>query len=510
LEAAVRWAEQRGAAEVEPRHLLLALLDEAEGRPALLLQGQGLAVEAVRAQLGGTPTAPPAEAGTPRRDVEESTRRWVYAARRLAADLAGESTVASEHLLLAVLAEDAPTRAALEPIGLDLQRLLADVRAHQAGPLPLDEPLRLPESAEQIDAARILDANANRAREALRVIEEYCRFVLDDRFLSHELKQLRHDLAEALAAVPAHHLLAARETIRDVGTGLSTPAEEQRHSPLAVAQANLKRMQEALRCLEEYGKLYSADVGRRVEALRYRAYTLERAIVFGTAARQRLAEARLYVLVTGSLCSASLEWTVREALAGGAQVIQLREKDLTDRELLDRARAVRQWTRAAGALFIVNDRPDIARLAEADGVHIGQDELTVKDVRRIVGPDALVGVSTHTLEQVRQAVRDGASYIGVGPVFPSQTKDFPALAGLAFVREAAAETSLPAFAIGGVNLENVHQVVAAGLRRVAVSHAICAADDPRAVAAALRQTLAAGDSESLHASPLRADPGLRP
>src|SRR3712207_5176281 len=131
-------------------------------------------------------------------------------------------------------------------------------------------------------------------------------------------------------------------------------------------------------------------------------------------------------------------------------MVQLREKSLSDRELLERARQVRRWTRETGTLFIVNDRPDIARLAEADGVHLGQEELPVKEARRLLGPEALVGVSTHDLEQVGQALRDGASYVGVGPTFPSQTKPFPDFPGLEFVRQAAAETSLPAFVIGGV------------------------------------------------------------
>lgn len=141
------------------------------------------------------------------------------------------------------------------------------------------------------------------------------------------------------------------------------------------------------------------------------------------------------------------------------------------------------------ALFIVNDRPDIARLVGADGVHLGQDDLPVADARRIVGPDTLIGVSTHSVAQVRKAVLDGADYLGVGPTFPSRTKAFDAFPGLAFVREAAAETSLPAFALGGIGPDNVQDVVAAGLRRVAVSSTIAAADDPEAVARVLRAAL---------------------
>jgi thiamine-phosphate pyrophosphorylase len=321
------------------------------------------------------------------------------------------------------------------------------------------------------------------------VIEDYTRFTLDDAFLSNELKHLRHDLTQILTCLPSSHLLAARDTLQDVGTSLTTAAEQQRHSLTAVVQANLKRLQEALRSLEEFSKLHRADLGRELENLRYRSYTLERAILQGTDSRQRLADARLYVLLTGSQCTAALDWTIQEAAAGGVQIFQLREKSLADRQLLERARKVRRWTRDVGALFIMNDRPDIARLVEADGVHIGQDELPVKEVRRIIGPEALIGVSTHNLDQIRQAILDGASYLGIGPTFPSKTKSFDEQAGLDFVRQAAAETSLPAFVIGGVNLETVAAAVAAGARRVAVSQAICQADDPRSVAGELRGAL---------------------
>ena len=194
-------------------------------------------------------------------------------------------------------------------------------------------------------------------------------------------------------------------------------------------------------------------------------------------------------MLTGSQCVAALDWTIAEAAAGGAQVFQLREKTLSDRELLERARNVRRWTREAGTLFIVNDRPDIARLAEADGVHLGQDDLPVAAARRIVGPDALIGVSTHTPEQVRRAVLDGADYLGVGPTFPSRTKSFDHFPGLDFVRFAAAETSLPTFALGGISLANVPQVIEAGAKRVAISAAIAQADDPAMVARQLRSAL---------------------
>jgi thiamine-phosphate pyrophosphorylase len=489
LQAAQEWAHRQGSPDVRPQHLLQGLLEEEEGRTATLLAQAGLDPAGLRAKLAQAPagtTTLPTETPLPLSPAAETV---LARARELAGQSSAERTVASEQLLLALLREDQVVCDILTAQGLVLARLETEVRTLEAPRLNLDEPLFLEESIEEMDAARILDVGANRAREALRVIEDYCRFVLDDAFLSREVKTLRHDLAEALANLPAGLLLEARDTLRDVGTAISTAAERERASLRAVVQANCKRLQEALRSLEEYGKLRSPELGQELERLRYHSYSLERAIILGTTARERLAEARLYMLLTGALCTAALDWTIKEAAAGGAQIVQLREKKLTDRDLLERARQVRRWTREAGVLFIMNDRPDIARLVEADGVHVGQEELPVKEVRRIVGPGALIGVSTHNLDQVRQAVLDGASYIGVGPTFPSGTKDFADFPGLDFARQAAAETSLPAFVIGGVNLDNMEQVRGAGLRRVAVSQAICQADDPRQAAAEIQRYL---------------------
>lgn len=352
--------------------------------------------------------------------------------------------------------------------------------------MPTDTPLS---DADRTAVVRILDANANRATEGLRVVEDYLRFVLDDGHLCGLCKELRHALTAQLEAVPVRQRWAARETLRDVGTTLTTPSETCRESPRAVAAANLARVAEALRCLEEYAKVLRPDLAAGVEALRYRTYTLARAVALTAESCQRLAAAHLYVLVDGRASAADLADLVRQLLAGGADVIQLRDKRLPDRELVERARLIRPVTREAGALLIVNDRPDLAVLADADGVHVGQDELPVKDARVIVGPDRLIGVSTHALAQARQAVLDGANYLGCGPTFPSRTKAFPEFPGIAFLRQVAAEIRLPAFAIGGITAEQVPHVRAAGFTRIAVSGAVVDAPDPRAAVARLRGEL---------------------
>src|SRR5262249_34800372 len=162
-----------------------------------------------------------------------------------------------------------------------------------------------------------------RAREALRVLEDYCRFVLEDALLSAEVKHLRHALARAADEHAPPGLLEARDTLRDPGTAISTEDERARASLAEVVAANCKRLQEALRSLEEFAKVPRPLLAEQIEQLRYRAYTLERALVLGARARRRLENARLYVLLTGGTCAAALDWTIAEAGAGGADVIQL-------------------------------------------------------------------------------------------------------------------------------------------------------------------------------------------
>jgi len=343
-----------------------------------------------------------------------------------------------------------------------------------------------------VAALRIIDANANRASEGLRVVEEFARFNLDDRFLTGLCKQLRHDLTAALAELPAYDLTTSRDTARDVGTEITLQDEKCRRDSRDVAAASQKRVEQSLRCIEEYAKTFAPHLAAAVEQLRYRAYTLAKAIATTRHSRERLAAARLYVLLDGQDSEESLERVGCELVQAGVDVIQLRDKQLSDRELIGRARRLRRVTRSSNTIFIVNDRPDLAALADADGVHVGQDELSVHDARAIMGTGKLVGVSTHSIDQARQAVLDGANYLGCGPTFPSTTKQFAEFPGTAFLQEVAREISLPAFAIGGINLGNVKQVVTAGVVRVAVGAGLVNAEDVSARVKEFRAALDRG------------------
>lgn len=338
-------------------------------------------------------------------------------------------------------------------------------------------------------ALRILDANANRAREALRVLEDYARFALNHDALSAGLKQVRHDLAAATGPLLADAILC-RDTPGDVGTDNKTAAETQRDDLAAVVTAAGKRLGEALRVIEEMLKLADASSAGKIEAIRYRFYDLEQQIARALGRSRRMADVRLYVLITESACSGPWLTVAEQAILGGADCLQLREKSLDGGELLARARTLVELCRRYNVLCIINDRPDIAILSGADGVHVGQGDLPAAEVRRLVGGQMIVGVSTHRIEQAKQAVVDGADYIGVGPIFRSPTKPRDFAAGLEYARQVADAIRIPAVAIAGITLDNVDEVLACGIRAVAVTAAVAGAADPRRAAQHLKQKLA--------------------
>jgi thiamine-phosphate pyrophosphorylase len=411
--------------------------------------------------------------------------------------------VGTEDLLAGLLKTEGRPAELLRSAGLEadglLERMLEGTLADAAplGPIQGMTPLDLSEPGGGVDLGRILDASANRAREGLRVAEDYVRFVLDDAGLTKRFKEVRHRLAEAERGLDSHLLIGARDTREDVGTHIMTPSEQIRENPRAVLAANFKRIGEALRSLEEYTKLVDIWLAGRFEVLRYDVYTLEKMTMTAVAAHRGLNNAKLMVLVGGLATLGELTWAVGEILAGGADVIQYREKGLPDRELLRRAREIRILTAQARVPLIMNDRADLARLASCDGVHVGQNDLAPRDARRIMGPASLIGVSTHERSQIEAAILAGAGYLGIGPVFPSATKEFsePELAGLEYLRHAAEATSLPCFAIGGINEENLDLVLEAGASRIAVSGAVMRSNSPRRAVSRLKARLEGADPD---------------
>ena len=341
----------------------------------------------------------------------------------------------------------------------------------------------------QSSTYRILDASLNRAAEGLRVIEDFLRMSLGDRYLSESAKQLRHQLTEAARYLDAHARIASRDTPNDVGCTIQTDSEFTRDSTEDVVHSNLARVQQSLRTLEEYGKTVSIEFSKNIEQLRYRTYTLEKAVLTTLVSLKNLTGTRLYVLIDSGQEPGDFDDLVKQLIQAEVDLIQLRDKRLSDRQLVETGLRLSELTRGSETRWIMNDRADLAVAAGAAGVHLGQDDLAVADARRIVGAAMMIGVSTHNLDQARQAVLDGANYIGVGPVFPSKTKQFGSHPGLELVRQVTQEIQLPAFAIGGIDQDNIRLVQEAGLCRVAAQHCIVGSNQPFQTAVDLKSML---------------------
>lgn len=320
---------------------------------------------------------------------------------------------------------------------------------------------------------RILDANLDRAREGLRIIEEWCRFGLNSTQLTGECKQLRQELA----SWHSPELRAARDTPGDPGTELTHPQEQQRASLQQLLQANFCRVQEALRVLEEYGKLYHPKMGGAFKQMRYRVYTLESQLL-GYQRHQLLSQSRLYLVTSPS---EALFTVVEAALIGGLTLVQYRDKTAEDCERLILAQKLRQLCHEYNALFIINDRVDLVLAVDADGVHLGQQDVPIAVARQLLGPQRLVGRSTTNPDEMQRAIQEGANYIGVGPVYETPTKVGKAAAGLDYVRYAAQHSPIPWFAIGGIDVNNVNDVIAAGAERVAIVRELMQAEQPTLV-----------------------------
>lgn len=332
------------------------------------------------------------------------------------------------------------------------------------------------------DLHRIIDANTNRASEGLRVMEDLARFTLSDSKLSSQLKHQRHALRSAVESlgVIQRDLLASRDTSSDVGTRITTQTEELRsnaHSDIASAAA--KRAQEALRMIEEAAKGLGIS-GSGFESIRYAIYDLERDLILGL--ERPTAHWPVCILITESLCThmPAVE-VLREVARAGALCIQIREKDMDGRAFLEHAQTLTQVAHELGLQVIINDRVDIALACNADGVHLGQQDLPINAARRLLGPTKIIGQSCSSIEQLRAAFDQGADYCGIGPIFPSTTKSKPNLLGIDLLAQIMQQNDLanrPMLAISGINANNINQIANISFPGVAISSAVCSAQNP--------------------------------
>jgi len=322
--------------------------------------------------------------------------------------------------------------------------------------------------------AQLIDANLDRAREGLRVMEDWCRFGLKRSDFSIQIKGWRQQLG-------AHHhniYRKARLTSEDPAMGVPHPLQKQRATPEEIFIANSSRVQEALRVLEEFTRITDPMLSEIAAKIRYETYEIEVEVLNskeGMYRRNILKDCSLYLITANK---EDLKETVLKCLLSGVQIVQYREKTLNDIEKINQAKDIASLCKKYNSLFIVNDRIDIALAVNADGIHLGQEDIPTKIARQILGSEKIIGRSTHSFEEIKDAEEEGCDYIGIGPIFPSKTKKIRHPLGIDYLKEGFKRTLLPSFAIGGINSSNINKLNEIENLRIAVSDAIINSNDP--------------------------------
>lgn len=341
---------------------------------------------------------------------------------------------------------------------------------------------------------RIIDADFNRAREALRVMEEYCRFGLNHTALAARAKQCRHHLCESLSRLDQVKLLASRDTAGDVGRSMKVSGQLSRKSLEDCFTAAAKRASEALRALAEATQAIDLQIAAVMEQLRFEVYAIEQETVLKAFTAPKWANVRLYVLINADPPAPPEDVLnlTKACIAGGADCLQLRAKNLSDRQHLSLAESFTRLCKDVSVVSIINDRIDIAVLSAADGVHLGQDDIAPPQARKLAPMPLIAGVSTHSPDELTKAIESAPDYAAIGPAFPSPTKPHLHVAGPEYLKTALPvldKAGIPHVAIGGINPANLSALLDIGIRTVAVSAAVCQAENPQQSCKALKKML---------------------
>lgn len=338
-------------------------------------------------------------------------------------------------------------------------------------------------------AYRIIDANFNRSREAIRVIEDYCRFALNCASLSSRAKELRHRLSSSIARLDGNRLLAARDATGDVGLGQTAKAAIVRTNLKDALAAACKRLPEALRVLSETIRPADTALADEVEQIRYAGYTLEKDVALFADTQARFAGVRLYVIISSNLPT-DVFALAQKCVAGGADCLQLRAKDIDADKYFAMADEFVKICKDSGILSVINDRVDIAIASGADGVHLGQNDLPLEQARKLQLTPLISGKSTHSLKQLTTAISEMPTYVSLGPIFASPTKPKVEPVTLEYVKQALpilSDTGIRHVAIGGITAENIDDVLQAGVQAIAVSSAVTASHDPQTACRKLKE-----------------------
>ncbi len=321
---------------------------------------------------------------------------------------------------------------------------------------------------------QVIDANLDRAREGLRVIEDWCRYYMTNKDLIVILKNWRHKLGE----LHLNKFKLARCTFSDQGLGLKHPSQNNRNTSEELISSNCSRVQEALRVLEEFSRISEPSIAETATEIRYGLYELEIKIV-----KHSLHQSRIQILNSCNLCLITntqerLIETVTKSLQAGVKMVQYRCKDKTDYEKYKEAKEICSICKKYNSLFIVNDRLDLAIAVDSDGIHLGQEDMPVSIARKIIGDEMLIGKSTHSKKEIQSLQKENIDYLGVGPITYTEKKSKLQPLGINYLNNISKINMLPWFAIGGINLSNLKEIKAAGVQKIAVIGAIMDSKDP--------------------------------
>ena len=317
---------------------------------------------------------------------------------------------------------------------------------------------------EDLRIAQIIDANLDRAREGLRVLEDWARFGLGRKDLVISFKNFRQTLGK-------HHLKVYKESRNvnnDECVGLSHPEQFKRNKASSIISSNAARVQEALRVIEEFSRDHNQNLSKITSEIRYEIYNLEIALLEAQSnhsLRKILNENDLYFI---TLDTENLFEKIKKILEGGVKIIQLRFKKGKDSDNLKFAIRVRDLCNNFGALFLINDRVDIALACKADGVHLGQDDMDIKSARNILGYSKIIGISASDELNIKKAILDGCDYLGIGPVFVTSTKEGKVPLGIDTLKSLTKDISIPWFAIGGIKQEDISLLKENNICKIAI------------------------------------------
>ena len=329
--------------------------------------------------------------------------------------------------------------------------------------------------AEDLRIFQIIDANLDRAREGLRVLEDWARFGLGENEYVRKIKNFRQILGK-------NHLQIYKQTRNyheDQSKGLTHIEQFKRKTPEQIINSNAGRVQEALRVIEEFSRIHNHNLSKIASEIRYEIYTIE--IDLLSLSRHKMSvkllkENDLYVITEQK---ENLLEILEEILIAGVKIVQHRFKKGTDMENLRQAIQMKDLCNRYNALFIINDRVDIALASNADGIHLGQNDLDLKTARKLLGHSKIIGISANNEIEISNALKGGCDYLGIGPVFKTITKKDKKPLGIEKIRKLTEDLNIPWFAIGGVTTKNISYLKKYGFKKFALVSQLMNSEDPK-------------------------------